>query len=85
MAAVWSIAKEELPSEIELGGECRYHSVFVCPILRQQVSDSNPPMKLVCGYVISRDALTKVAQGPKPNRSSKCLLLSQLKAVQNCF
>jgi len=65
VAAVWNTAKEELPIEIELGGECRYHSVFACPILRQQVSDSNPPMKLVCGHVISRDALAKLAQGHK--------------------
>ena len=50
----------------------------------QQVSDSNPPRKLVCGHVISKDVLTKVAQGPKPDRCSKCPLLSQLKAVQNC-
>jgi len=64
VSAVWN-AKDELPIEIELGGECRYHSVFACPILRQQVSDHNPPMKLVCGHVISRDALAKLAQGHK--------------------
>jgi len=64
VSAVWN-AKDELPIEIELGGECRYHSVFACPILRQQVSDNNPPMKLVCGHVISRDALAKLAQGHK--------------------
>jgi len=64
VSAVWN-AKDELPIEIELGGECRYHSVFACPILRQQVSDNNPPMKMVCGHVISRDALAKLAQGHK--------------------
>eukprot|EP00090_Calanus_glacialis_P035013 TRINITY_DN5982_c0_g1_i1.p1 TRINITY_DN5982_c0_g1~~TRINITY_DN5982_c0_g1_i1.p1 ORF type:complete len:409 (+),score=164.64 TRINITY_DN5982_c0_g1_i1:78-1304(+) len=64
VSAVWN-AKDELPIEIELGGDCRYHSVFACPILRQQVSDNNPPMKLVCGHVISRDALAKLAQGHK--------------------
>jgi len=61
---VWN-AKEELPIEIDLGGECRYHSVFACPILRQQVSDNNPPMRLTCGHVISRDALAKLSQGHK--------------------
>ena len=64
VSAVWN-AKDELPIEIELGSDCRYHSVFACPILRQQVSDNNPPMKLVCGHVISRDALAKLAQGHK--------------------
>jgi len=62
---VWNTAKEELPLEIDLGGECRYHSVFACPILRQQVSDNNPPMRLSCGHVISRDALAKLSQGHK--------------------
>ena len=53
VSAVWN-AKDELPIEIELGGDCRYHSVFACPILRQQTADTNPPMKLVCGHVISK-------------------------------
>jgi len=64
VSAVWN-AKDELPIEIELGGDCRYHSVFACPILRQQTADTNPPMKLVCGHVISKDALVKLTQGHK--------------------
>ncbi|XP_005992441.1 E3 ubiquitin-protein transferase RMND5B [Latimeria chalumnae] len=56
---VWS-HKDELPIEIDLGKKCWYHSVFACPILRQQTTDSNPPMKLICGHVISRDALNKL-------------------------
>ncbi|XP_053321611.1 E3 ubiquitin-protein transferase RMND5B isoform X2 [Spea bombifrons] len=63
-AGVWS-HKDELPIEIDLGKKCRYHSVFACPILRQQTSDANPPIKLVCGHVISRDALNKLINGGK--------------------
>lgn len=51
--------------EIELGMKCWYHSVFACPILRQQTLDSNPPIKLICGHVISRDALNKLINGGK--------------------
>lgn len=51
--------------EIDLGQENRYHSVFACPILRQQSTESNPPMRLLCGHVISRDALTKLISGNK--------------------
>ncbi|XP_007889531.1 E3 ubiquitin-protein transferase RMND5B isoform X1 [Callorhinchus milii] len=61
---IWS-QKDELPIEIELGKKCWYHSVFACPILRQQATDSNPPMKLICGHVISRDALNKLINGGK--------------------
>lgn len=53
-----------LQIEIELDAEHRYHSIFACPILRQQSSEENPPMKLVCGHVISRDALDKLCNGP---------------------
>ncbi|CAF0784896.1 unnamed protein product [Adineta ricciae] len=54
------LSKDELPIEIDVGQEHRYHSVFACPILRQQTTDQNPPMKLVCGHVISKDALNKL-------------------------
>ncbi|XP_064630034.1 E3 ubiquitin-protein ligase RMND5A-like isoform X2 [Lineus longissimus] len=63
-SGVWS-AKDELPVEIDLGSECRYHSVFACPILRQQSTENNPPVRLLCGHVISRDALNKLANGNK--------------------
>ena len=55
------LSKDELPIEIDVGQEYRYHSVFACPILRQQTTDLNPPMKLVCGHVISKDALNKLS------------------------
>jgi len=54
------LSKDELPIEIDIGPNCRYHSVFTCPILRQQSTDLNPPMKLICGHVISKDALNKL-------------------------
>ncbi|KAJ6646874.1 E3 ubiquitin-protein ligase RMND5A [Pseudolycoriella hygida] len=59
---LWS-ERDELPIEIELEPEHRYHSSFTCPILRQLTSEDNPPMKLTCGHVISRDALSKLSNG----------------------
>ncbi|MGH0141101.1 UNVERIFIED_CONTAM: hypothetical protein FKN15_072544 [Acipenser sinensis] len=61
---VWT-HKDELPIEVDLGKKCWYHSVFACPILRQQTSETNPPMKLLCGHVISRDALNKLMSAGK--------------------
>ncbi|XP_041369149.1 E3 ubiquitin-protein ligase RMND5A-like [Gigantopelta aegis] len=61
---VWA-NKDELPVEIDMGMEYIYHSTFACPILRQQSTDNNPPLRLVCGHVISRDALNKLANGNK--------------------
>jgi len=61
---MWS-GKEELPVEINLDREFQFHSVFACPILRQQCGHSNPPMRLVCGHVISKDALQRLSHGNK--------------------
>ncbi len=63
VAGVWN-AKDELPIEIDIGPN-RYHSIFACPILRQQTTDINPPMRLTCGHCISRDALNKLSSGHK--------------------
>ncbi|ESO86491.1 hypothetical protein LOTGIDRAFT_207069 [Lottia gigantea] len=62
--SVWS-SKDELPVEIDLGKEYHYHSIFACPILRQQSNENNPPMRLVCGHVISKDALNKLSSSNK--------------------
>lgn len=59
VTGIWN-GKDELPIEIDLGSDSRYHSVFACPILKQQSTEGNPPMRLNCGHVISRDALTKL-------------------------
>ncbi|GAB6019521.1 E3 ubiquitin-protein transferase rmnd5a [Chamberlinius hualienensis] len=64
VTGVWT-SRDELPIEIDLGKENRYHSIFACPILRQQSSETNPPMRLTCGHVVSRDALNKLVSGTK--------------------
>lgn len=58
-------SKDVLPIEIDIGPNCRYHSVFTCPILRQQSTDLNPPMRLICGHVISKDSLNKLNSSTK--------------------
>jgi len=52
--------QEKVPVDVELSEEFSFHSVFVCPVLKQQVSENNHPYKLVCGHVISRIALAKL-------------------------
>ncbi|CAP23260.1 Protein CBG02109 [Caenorhabditis briggsae] len=36
------------------------HSVFTCPILKEQCTCNNPPMRLTCGHVISKDAINRL-------------------------
>ena len=61
----WSQA-DELPVEIDLPPALRYHSVFVCTVLRQQTTNSlgdNPPMMMPCGHVLCLEALTRLSKG----------------------
>ena len=45
---------DEIPAEINLGRQWIFHSIFSCPVSREQTSQKNPPMLLICGHVIAR-------------------------------
>lgn len=57
--------KDELPIDIDLDPTQRYHSIFACPILRQQTTENNPPYRLTCGHIISHDAFNKLINSNK--------------------
>ena len=54
-----------LKIEIDLGPDSTFHSIFACPILRQQTTEANPPLRLLCGHVISKDAFNKLISAEK--------------------
>ncbi|MBW0525351.1 hypothetical protein O181_065066 [Austropuccinia psidii MF-1] len=58
----WSQA-DELPVEIPLPTEYRFHSVFACPVSKEQSTESNPPMMMPCGHVIAKESMQKLAKG----------------------
>jgi len=61
--------QEAVPSvEIDLGGSYAYHSTFVCPVNKSQATNTNPPVLLKCGHVISKDAMLKIAAANRLNR-----------------
>ncbi|CAL1704875.1 unnamed protein product [Somion occarium] len=57
----WS-QTDELPIEIPLPPENRYHSIFACPVSKEQSTDANPPMMMNCGHVITKDSLEKLTK-----------------------
>ncbi|KAF1812306.1 hypothetical protein P152DRAFT_458683 [Eremomyces bilateralis CBS 781.70] len=62
--AEWT-SREELPVEIPLPPAYHFHSVFVCPVSKEQSTDSNPPMLLPCGHVIAKESLEKISKGTR--------------------
>jgi len=58
------------PSCIELGREHQFHSVFVCPVSKDQGTHDNPPVLLKCGHVISHSAMNKMLRS-RLNRAGR--------------
>lgn len=54
---------QELPVEIPLPPEYRYHSVFACPVSKEQATDANPPMMMPCGHVVANQTLMRLCKG----------------------
>lgn len=50
----------DIPIDIEIGREYKYHSFFVCPVSREVTKPDNPPMLLKCGHVISKLSADKM-------------------------
>ncbi|KAJ2728700.1 hypothetical protein IW152_005888 [Coemansia sp. BCRC 34962] len=61
----WS-QQDELAVEVALPDTMRFHSVFACPVSKEQASKDNPPMALPCGHVICKASLDKLARGVRP-------------------
>lgn len=74
---IWQL-RDELPVEIDLERKLQFHSTFSCPILKQQSTENNPPMRLVCGHVISRDALHKLSGHSSPKLKCPYCPMEQL-------
>ena len=55
----WTTASE-LAFETPLPRRMLYHSIFVCPISKEQTTQANPPMILPCGHVIAKESLQKL-------------------------
>ena len=52
---------DELPINIDLVPTLRFHSVFACPILRQQALDiGSQPIRMICGHLIGYESMRKI-------------------------
>lgn len=60
----WTTANE-LAFETPLPRSMIYHSIFVCPVSKEQTTTENPPMILPCGHVLAKFSLTNLTKGTK--------------------
>ena len=55
----------ELPVEVTLPPAYSFHSVFVCPVSKEQATDQNPPMMMPCSHVVAKESLDSMSKGTK--------------------
>ncbi|XWS67560.1 hypothetical protein CRYUN_Cryun04dG0016700 [Craigia yunnanensis] len=63
-------AMKQLPVPVELGKEFQFHSVFVCPVSRDQGSEENPPMLMPCLHILCKQSIMKLSKSS--SRTFKC-------------
>lgn len=55
--------KNELPFDVELPDFLSYfHPIFICPVLKEETTEANPPYSLACHHIISKKALDKLSK-----------------------
>jgi hypothetical protein len=61
---------KQLPVPVELDREFQFHSIFVCPVLKEQSTDENPPMLMQCGHVLCKQSINKMSKNG--SKTFKC-------------
>lgn len=58
-----------VPVDLLAGGkQDPHHSVFTCPVSKEQTTHDNPPMLLLCGHVVALGSIAKLARGSRSVR-----------------
>jgi len=55
--------RNEFPVEIALPRSMIFHAIFVCPVSKEQTTETNPPMMMPCGHVVAKESLHRLSKG----------------------
>ncbi|WFD29641.1 hypothetical protein MSPP1_000651 [Malassezia sp. CBS 17886] len=80
----WTKA-DELPIEVPLPPQFRYHSQFLCPVSKELGSEENPPMMMPCGHVVCLDSLAHLARGGGRVKCPYCPVQSTMKQALRLY
>lgn len=75
-------AMKQLPVPVELGKEYQFHSIFVCPVSRDQGREENPPMMMPCLHVLCKQSIVKLSKSS--TRTFKCPYCPAEASVAQC-
>ncbi|KAI9660130.1 MAG: hypothetical protein M1821_001482 [Bathelium mastoideum] len=57
--------EDELPVDTPLPPGYQFHSIFVCPVSKEQSTEANPPMMMPCGHVICKESLERISKNSR--------------------
>lgn len=80
----WS-STDELPFEVPLPEQLKFHAVYICPVTKCETTAENPAMSLPCHHVISKQAMWNLSKNGSSFKCPYCpvtALPTQCKEVQ---
>ncbi|PWN89911.1 hypothetical protein FA10DRAFT_271726 [Acaromyces ingoldii] len=80
----WSQA-DELPVEVPLPPHLRFHSVFTCPVSKEQGTEENPPTMMTCGHVVCLESLNRLAKGTGRVKCPYCPIESRTSEAKRVY